>query len=98
MKTGDAGFFETDGQLKIIDRAKDVGKLSSGALFAPKYLENMLKFFPNIKEAVAYGDGREFATAFINIDLEGRRQLGRAQQHRLRVLSGTRRPPLRSTR
>lgn len=70
VKTGDAGFFDTDGQLKIIDRAKDVGKLSSGALFAPKYLENMLKFFPNIKEAVAFGDGREFATAFINIDLQ----------------------------
>jgi len=70
VKTGDAGFFDTDGQLKIIDRAKDVGKLSSGALFAPKYLENMLKFFPNIKEAVAFGNGREFATAFINIDLQ----------------------------
>ncbi|MBA3447018.1 MAG: AMP-binding protein, partial [Pseudaminobacter sp.] len=70
IKTGDAGFFEADGQLKIIDRAKDVGKLASGALFAPKYIENTLKFFPNIKEAVAYGDGREFAAAFINIDLQ----------------------------
>ncbi|MCO6391194.1 AMP-binding protein [Aliihoeflea aestuarii] len=70
VKTGDAGFFDTDGQLKIIDRAKDVGKLASGALFAPKYLENMLKFFPNIKEAVAYGDGHEHAAAFINIDLQ----------------------------
>ncbi|RUM97432.1 long-chain fatty acid--CoA ligase [Pseudaminobacter arsenicus] len=70
VKTGDAGFFDTDGQLKIIDRAKDVGKLRSGALFAPKYIENTLKFFPNIKEAVAYGDGRDFAAAFINIDLQ----------------------------
>lgn len=70
VKTGDAGFFDTDGQLKIIDRAKDVGKLSNGALFAPKYLENTLKFFPNIKEAVAFGDGRDFASAFINIDLQ----------------------------
>jgi len=69
VKTGDAGFFEKDGQLRIIDRAKDVGKLTSGALFAPKYIENVLKFFPNIKEAVAYGDGRDFAAAFINIDL-----------------------------
>ena len=69
VKTGDAGFFEADGQLRIIDRAKDVGKLRNGALFAPKYLENMLKFFPNIKEAVAFGDGREFAAAFLNIDL-----------------------------
>ncbi|BCH30756.1 long-chain-fatty-acid--CoA ligase [Mesorhizobium sp. L-8-10] len=70
VKTGDAGFFEKDGQLRIIDRAKDVGRLRSGALFAPKYIENVLKFFPNIKEAVAFGDGRDFAAAFINIDLQ----------------------------
>jgi long-chain acyl-CoA synthetase len=70
VKTGDAGFFESDGQLKIIDRAKDVGKLRSGALFAPKYIENMLKFFPNIKEAVAFGDARDFCAVFINIDLQ----------------------------
>ncbi len=70
VKTGDAGFFEKDGQLRIIDRAKDVGKLRSGALFAPKYIENILKFFPNIKEAVAFGDGQDFVTAFINIDLQ----------------------------
>ncbi|MEZ5810242.1 MAG: AMP-binding protein [Rhizobiaceae bacterium] len=70
VKTGDAGFFDKDGQLKIIDRAKDVGKLNSGALFAPKYIENTLKFFPNIKEAVTFGDGRDFVGAFINIDLQ----------------------------
>ena len=70
VKTGDAGFFETDGQLRIIDRAKDVGRLANGALFAPKYIENVLKFFPNIKEAVAFGDGRDFVAAFINMDLQ----------------------------
>jgi len=69
VRTGDAGFFDRDGQLRIIDRAKDVGRLNSGALFAPKYIENALKFFPNIKEAVAFGDGRDFCAAFINIDL-----------------------------
>ncbi|MCB1417819.1 MAG: AMP-binding protein [Notoacmeibacter sp.] len=69
VMTGDAGFFDTDGQLKIIDRAKDVGKLTTGALFAPKYIENMLKFFPNIKEAVAFGDGRDKVGVFLNIDL-----------------------------
>ncbi|MEO3384732.1 AMP-binding protein [Mesorhizobium sp. CAU 1741] len=69
VMTGDAGFFDSDGQLKIIDRAKDVGKLTDGSLFAPKYIENMLKFFPNIKEAVAFGHGRDFAAAFLNIDL-----------------------------
>lgn len=69
VHTGDAGFFTDYGHLKIIDRAKDVGKLTSGSLFAPKYIENKLKFFPNIKEAVAFGDGRDMACAFINIDL-----------------------------
>lgn len=69
VRTGDAGFFDTDGQLKIIDRAKDVSKLNTGALFAPKYIENKLKFYPNIKEVVAYGAGHDFVTVFINIDL-----------------------------
>ncbi len=57
--TGDAGFFDADGHLKIIDRAKDVGKLADGTLFAPNYIENKLKFFPYIKEAVAFGNGRD---------------------------------------
>ncbi|HEX4945013.1 MAG TPA: AMP-binding protein, partial [Usitatibacteraceae bacterium] len=68
--TGDAGYFDTSGHLKIIDRAKDVGKLLDGTLFAPKYLENKLKFFAAIKEAVAFGDGRPEATAMINIDMQ----------------------------
>jgi long-chain acyl-CoA synthetase len=69
VKTGDAGFIDQRGHLHIIDRAKDVGKLSDGTMFAPKYIENRLKFFPEIQEAVALGDGREFCTVFINIDL-----------------------------
>ena len=70
VHTGDAGFFEEDsGHLRIIDRAKDVGKLNDGSLFAPKYVENKLKFFPNILEAVAFGHERDYVTAFINIDL-----------------------------
>ena len=70
VKTGDAGFFdEKTGHLKIIDRAKDVGRLNDGTLFPPKYIENKLKFYPNIKEAVAYGDKRDFVAVMINIDL-----------------------------
>ncbi len=70
VATGDAGFFEPDrGHLRIIDRAKDVGKLTNGAMFAPKYVENKLKFYPNILEAVAFGHERDYCTAFINIDL-----------------------------
>jgi long-chain acyl-CoA synthetase len=68
--TGDAGYFDQDGHLKIIDRAKDVGKLADGTLFAPKYIENKLKFFPTIKEAVAFGDQRAMVCAFVNIDYE----------------------------
>jgi long-chain acyl-CoA synthetase len=68
--TGDAGFFDASGHLRIIDRAKDVGRLTDGTLFAPKYLENKLKFFPYIKEAVAFGHGRGEATAIINIDVQ----------------------------
>ena len=67
--TGDAGFVDPGGQLKIIDRAKDVGKLANGAMFAPNYIENKLKFFPHIKEAVAFGAGRDHVCAFINIDV-----------------------------
>jgi long-chain acyl-CoA synthetase len=70
VHTGDAGFFGADGQLRIIDRARDVGHLAEGSLFAPKFIENKLKFFPYIKEAVAFGDQRDFVTAFVNIDLE----------------------------
>ncbi len=70
VKTGDAGYFDAHGHLKIIDRAKDVGKLSDGTMFAPKYLENKLKFFPHIQEAVTFGDQRDYATALINIDLD----------------------------
>ena len=72
--TGDAGFLDAGGHLKIIDRAKDVGRIqggnNDGAMFAPKYVENKLKFFPYIKEAVAFGDRREKVCAFINIDME----------------------------
>lgn len=69
VRTGDAGFIDPHGHLKIIDRAKDVGRLRDGTLFAPKYIENKLKFFPEIKEVVAFGHGRDSVTAMINIDL-----------------------------
>jgi long-chain acyl-CoA synthetase len=72
--TSDAGFLDAHGHLKIIDRVKDVGRIrggaNDGAMFAPKYVENKLKFFPYIKEVVAYGDQREKACAMINIDMD----------------------------
>jgi long-chain acyl-CoA synthetase len=70
VMTGDAGYFdEKTGHLKIIDRAKDVGRLNDGTMFPPKYIENKLKFFPDIREVVAYGDKRDFVTVMLNIDL-----------------------------
>jgi len=68
--TGDAGILDADGHLRVIDRAADVGRLLDGALFAPKYIENKLKFFAYIKEAVAFGNGRDRVCAFVNIDFE----------------------------
>lgn len=70
VHTGDAGMMTPEGHLRIIDRAKDVGKLNDGSLFAPKFLENKLKFYPSIKEAVAFGHQRDYVTAFINLDQE----------------------------
>lgn len=70
VATGDAGFFDDDGHLKIIDRAKDVGQMNDGTMFAPKYIENKLKFFPFIKEAVAFGNEKDYTSAFICIDIE----------------------------
>ncbi|MDG4553417.1 MAG: AMP-binding protein [Candidatus Competibacter sp.] len=67
--TGDAGFIDADGHLNIIDRAKDVGKLANGAMFAPNYIENKLKFFQYIKEAVCFGHERDRVCAFVNIDV-----------------------------
>ena len=72
--TSDAGFIDAHGHLKIIDRVKDVGRIrggaNDGAMFAPKYVENKLKFFPHIKEAVAFGDGREKVCVMVNIDFD----------------------------
>ena len=72
--TSDAGFIDAHGHLKIIDRVKDVGRIqggaNDGAMFAPKYVENKLKFFPHIKEVVAYGDGRNQVCVMINIDFD----------------------------
>ncbi len=83
--TGDAGVFDADGHLKIIDRAKDVGRLAGGAMFAPNYIENKLKFFPHIKEAVCFGHDKESVMAFINIDLTA---VGNWAERRNLVYSG----------
>ena len=83
FRTGDAGFFDDGGQLKIIDRAKDVGKLATGAMFAPNYIENKLKFFPHIREAVVF---RQPARQGVRVRQHRHRigrELGRTPRHRL---------------
>jgi long-chain acyl-CoA synthetase len=70
LYSGDAAFFDQQGQLVIIDRMKDVTALANGAKFAPQFIENKLKFSPYIKEAVAVGQDRPYVAAMINIDME----------------------------
>jgi long-chain acyl-CoA synthetase len=87
LHSGDAGFLDREGHLKIVDRAKDVGRLADGTLFAPKYLENKLKFSPYIREAVCVGPDRPWVAALINIDLAA---VGRwAERRRLAYTSYT---------
>ena len=93
---GDAGIFDADGHLKIIDRAKDVGKLANGALFAPNYVENKLKFFSYIKEAVAFGARPRHGLRVHQHRHVGGRQLGGAARHRVFGLHRPRRPARRS--
>ena len=69
VHTGDAGYLDERGHLRIIDRANDVGNLNDGTLFAPKFIENKLKFFPHINEAVAFGHCHDFVAVFVNIDM-----------------------------
>jgi long-chain acyl-CoA synthetase len=69
LYTGDAGIIDKDNHLIIVDRAKDVSTLANGTMFAPQFLENKLKFSPYIKEAVTLGQGKDYVTAMINIDL-----------------------------
>jgi long-chain acyl-CoA synthetase len=69
VRSGDAGYVDHAGHLRIIDRARDVSRLADGTMFAPKYLENKLKFSPYVKEAVCIGQGRPYVTALVNIDL-----------------------------
>ncbi len=68
--SGDAGYFDEDGHLIVIDRAKDVMTLHDGTKFSPQFIENKLKFSPYVKEAVVFGGDWPFVTAMINIDME----------------------------
>ena len=70
LASGDAGFMDEGGHLKVIDRAKDVSKLADETLFAPQFIENKLKFSLYIKEAVVFGKGLDYVAAMINIDLD----------------------------
>jgi long-chain acyl-CoA synthetase len=69
LHTGDAGYIDQDGQLVVIDRVKDVIRLTGGELFSPQFIENKLKFSPYLKEAVAIGTDRPYVAAILNIDM-----------------------------
>ncbi|MFQ5433814.1 MAG: long-chain fatty acid--CoA ligase [Anaerolineae bacterium] len=70
LMSGDAGYFDEDGHLIVIDRAKDVMTLHDGTKFSPQFIENKLKFSPYVKEAVVFGGDWPFVTAMLNIDME----------------------------
>lgn len=68
LHSGDAGRLTPEGHLQVIDRLSDVMKNARGETFSPQYIENRIKFSPYIKEAVAFGDGQDEVTAFLNVD------------------------------
>ncbi len=68
LHSGDAGYIDDHGHLVIIDRVSDVMHNNKGEMFSPMFLENRLKFSPYIKEAVIFGDQKDFVAALINID------------------------------
>ncbi|WP_309570773.1 AMP-binding protein [Deinococcus sp.] len=68
LHSGDAGRMTPEGHLQVIDRLSDVMKSAQGQSFSPQYIENRVKFSPYIREAVAFGDGQDEVTAFLNVD------------------------------
>jgi len=68
LHSGDAGYIDKDGHLIVIDRLSDVMHNKDGEMFSPMFLENKLKFSPYIKEAVIFGNKREYVSCLINID------------------------------
>ena len=65
--SGDAGYFNDNKQLVVIDRIKDLAETSRGERFSPQFIENKLKFSPYIAEAVVLGAGRDALAAMICI-------------------------------
>ena len=68
LHSGDAGFIDESGHLVVIDRLSDVMHNQEGEMFSPMFIENKLKFSPYIKEAVVFGDKRDYIAALLNID------------------------------
>jgi long-chain acyl-CoA synthetase len=68
LHSGDAGYIDDNGHLVVIDRLSDVMHTIKDEMFSPMFLENKLKFSPYIKEAVIFGDKREYIATLINID------------------------------
>ncbi len=68
LYTGDAGYIDEDGHLLIIGRKEEIMRTKGGAAISSDFIETRLKFSPYIKEAVVWGEGRDYITGFINID------------------------------
>ena len=70
LHTGDAGYLEDDGQLVVLGRVSEVVYTRSKTRFIPTYIENRLKFSQYIKDVCVIGDGRDWLTALVAIDME----------------------------
>lgn len=69
LRTGDVGRWE-NGELKLIDRARDFIVTSGGKTLSPCYIENVLRTSPYVAEVIVFGHARKYITALIEIDLE----------------------------
>jgi len=70
LHTGDIGFIDEDGHLRITDRKKDIIVNSGGDNLAPQRIEGMLTLEPEIAQAMVYGDQRPHLVGLLVPDAE----------------------------
>ena len=88
LHTGDVGYLDNEGYLKITDRMKDIIITAGGKNITPSEIENQLKFSPYVSDAVVIGDQRKFLTCLVMIDYDNVAKHAQDMQravHRLRL-------------
>src|SRR5262245_63656340 len=69
LRTGDIGEWR-DGNLRLIDRARDFLVTLGGKTISPSLIENALRASPYCAEAVVFGHARKYLTALVEIDFD----------------------------